>query len=377
MQMHPTADVPGIAERLADGGEATDAELAALITAEGPDREAVFEAARRVRDREFGKRTFLYGFVYFSTYCRNECSFCYYRRSNGIERYRKSKDEIVDLARSIRADGINLADLTMGEDPYMIRNGYENFLDIVSAIRDETGLNIMASPGAVPEAEFPKLRDAGADICACYQETYNRRLFAERRIGQDFDYRMNQKIWPMRCGMLAEDGMMVGIGETVQDRVDTIRRMASMGCDQIRAMTFVPQAGTPMEGSGTVDTVNELLCMAAMRLLRHDAFIPATLDVEGIAGMEARLDAGASTVTSIIPAASHLAGVAQSEMDIEDGHRCADYVTSRLRAMGREPATASDLRREFDRRKRRLADRTRSPADRDRQGRGPAPPPCP
>ena len=351
-------DVPEIVERLASGGEATDAELAVLITAEGDDREAGFEGARRVRDRVFGKRTFLYGFVYFSTYCRNECSFCYYRNSNHIDRYRKSKDEIVDLARSIKADGINLADLTMGEDPYMIRNGYENFLDIVSAIRDETGLNIMASPGAVPEAEFPKLKEAGADICACYQETYNRRLFAERRIGQDFDYRLNQKIWPMRNGMLAEDGMMVGIGESVQDRVDAIRGMVALGCDQIRAMTFVPQEGTPMERSGTVDTVNELLCLAAMRLLRHDAFIPATLDVEGIAGMETRLNAGASTVTSIIPAMSSLAGVAQSEMDIADGHRCADYVISRLKAMGREPATAEDLRKEFDRRKKRLADRT-------------------
>lgn len=109
-----------------------------------------------------------------------------------------------------------------------------------------------------------------------------------------------------------------------------------------------------MEQSGTVDSVNELLCLAAMRLLRHDVLIPATLDVEGVAGMRTRLDAGANVVTSIIPPASHLAGVAQSEMDIEDGHRCADYVISLLKEMGREPATAADLRNEFDRRKARL-----------------------
>ncbi|MDO5853890.1 MAG: methylornithine synthase PylB [Thermoplasmata archaeon] len=348
-------DVPEIADRLASGGEATDAELAALITAEGDDREAVFAAARRVRDREFGKRTFLYGFVYFSTYCRNECSFCYYRKSNSIDRYRKTEDEIVDLARSIRDSGINLADLTMGEDPFMIRNGYENFIHLVSTICDEVGIPVMASPGAVPEGDFPKLRDAGADIVACYQETYNRALFADRRLGQDFDYRRNQKVWAMRNGMLAEDGMMVGIGETVEDRVHAIREMIALGCDQVRAMTFVPQEGTPMELSGTVDSVNELLCLSAMRLLRHDVLIPATLDVEGIAGMRTRLDAGANVVTSIIPPASHLAGVAQSSMDIEDGHRCADYVISLLKEIGREPATATDLRREFDRRKARLS----------------------
>lgn len=155
----------------------------------------------------------------------------------------------------------------------------------------------------------------------------------------------------------------------MQDRVDTIREMVSLGCDQIRAMAFVPQAGTPMQDVPVANSIDELRCIAVMRLLQHDAFIPATLDVEGIAGMRTRLDAGASTVTSIIPAASHLAGVAQSEMDIEDGHRCADYVIARLREMGREPATASDLKREFDRRKRRLADRLdlRSPRDDDRQ----------
>lgn len=347
-------DVSEIAERLASGGEATDVELAALITAEGEDRDAVFEAARRVRDREFGKKTFLYGFVYFSTYCRNECSFCYYRKSNGIDRYRKTKDEIVDLAKGIKKAGINLADLTMGEDPFMIKNNYENFLDLVSTIRDEVGLSIMASPGAVPQEDFPRMRDAGADIMACYQETYNRQLFADRRLAQDFDYRRNQKVWAMQNGMLAEDGMMVGIGETVEDRVHAIREMIALGCDQVRAMTFVPQEGTPMEQSGTVDSVNELLCLAAMRLLRHDVLIPATLDVEGIAGMRTRLDAGANVVTSIIPAQSQLAGVAQCSMDIEDGHRCADYVIERLREMGREPATADELKSEFARRKARV-----------------------
>ncbi len=347
-------DVSEIVERLVSSGQVTDEELAAVITAEGEDRDIVFEGARRVRDRAFGKKTYLYGFVYFSTYCRNECSFCYYRKSNGIDRYRKTKDEIVDLAKNIKKAGINLADLTMGEDPFMIKNGYENFIDLVETIRDEVGLSIMASPGAVPQEDFPKLKAAGADIMACYQETYNRQLFADRRLLQDFDFRRNQKVWAMQNGMLAEDGMMVGIGETVEDRVQAIREMISLGCDQVRAMTFVPQEGTPMEQSGTVDTVNELLCLAAMRLLRHDVLIPATLDVEGIAGMETRLNAGANVVTSIIPAESDLAGVAQSEMDISEGHRGADYVIERLRAMGREPATADDLREEFSRRKARL-----------------------
>ncbi len=353
-------DIAEITEKMSRGESASDEELKALLTAEGEDRETIFAAARDVRDRVFGNKTYLSGFMYFSTYCRNNCSFCYFRNSNSIDRYRKTTDEVVDLAAMIADAGINIVDLTMGEDPQLIQNDYQGVVDIVNKIREFSDIPIMVSPGAVPQNTFPRFAEAGADIVAVYQETYNRRLFAERRLGQDFDFRRNQKVWAMDSGMLAEDGMMVGIGETVDDRVDTIRNMLALGCDQVRAMTFVPQAGTPMEGDSTVSPVNELLCMAVMRLMCHDVMIPATLDVEGVAGMKSRLDAGASLITSIIPPHEELAGVAQSCMDIDDGSRSVTHVIQMLEDMGRRPATEAECRRMFDARRDRLKSRALS-----------------
>lgn len=350
-------DISKITEKLANGESASDAEIGTLLTAEGEDRETVFEASREVRDRVFGNKTYMSGFMYFSTYCRNNCTFCYFRNSNDIERYRKSTEEVVELSERIRDAGINIIDLTMGEDPMLIRNDYQGLIDIVEAIREVSDIPVMVSPGAVPKHMFPRFSEAGADIVAVYQETYNRGLFAERRVGQDFDFRRNQKVWAMEAGMLAEDGMMVGIGETLQDRVDAIRNMLVLGCDQVRAMTFVPQEGTPMENSKTVDSVNELLALAVMRLMCHDVMIPATLDVDGAAGMRARLDAGASVVTSIIPPNVDLAGVAQSSMDIDDGGRSVTHVVSMLKEMGRRPATMQECRRMFDARKERIGSR--------------------
>lgn len=353
-------DIAEITEKMSRGESASDEELKALLTAEGEDRETIFAAARDVRDRVFGKKTYLSGFMYFSTYCRNNCSFCYFRNSNNIDRYRKSTDEVADLAAKIADAGINIVDLTMGEDPQLIQNDYQGVVDIVNKIREFSNIPIMVSPGAVPQNTFRKFAEAGADIVAVYQETYNRKLFAERRLAQDFNFRRNQKVWAMESGMLAEDGMMVGIGETMDDRVDTIRNMLALGCDQVRAMTFVPQSGTPMEGDTTVSPVNELLCMAVMRLMCHDVMIPATLDVEGVAGMRSRLDAGASLITSIIPPHEELAGVAQSCMDIDDGSRSVTHVIQMLEDMGRRPATEAECRRMFDARRTRLKSRTLS-----------------
>lgn len=324
-----------------------------LLSAEGKDRQELYAAAREVRERNFGTKIFTYGFVYFSTHCKNNCSFCYYRRSNtGLPRYRKSLEEIVQLSGSLKDSGINMADLTMGEDPLMYANGYEKLLEIIRSVRDEVGIPIMASPGAMPKEMFPVLRDAGADWFACYQETYDRGLFSRMRLEQDYEARRNQKIWSMEAGLLAEDGMMVGLGETVESRAITIRTMGELGCQQIRAMTFVPQDGTPMEKVVPQNSDDELNAIAVMRIMFPDRLIPASLDVEGIAGLRTRLDAGANVITSIVPPYMDLAGVAQHDLDIDNGHRSVEHVMNMLSEMGYRPAKDSEFRGFMDSRRR-------------------------
>ena len=73
----------GIIQELKENGIAAKEDLVALLQCEdGAVSEALFSAAREVREKYFGNKVFLYGFLYFSTYCRNNCSFCYYRRDN-------------------------------------------------------------------------------------------------------------------------------------------------------------------------------------------------------------------------------------------------------------------------------------------------------
>ena len=306
------------------------------------DISELFAAASSIRDKMFGKKVFIYGFVYFSTHCRNNCAFCFYRRTNRPPRYRKTEDEVLVLSHSLKDAGINLVDLTMGEDPVMCADDYSEFLNIVRRVRDEVNISIMASPGAVPEGSFEKFRDAGTDWFACYQETYNRELFSKLRLEQDFDNRLNQKIWAKKAGMLSEDGIMVGLGETFEDRADSILKMGSLGCEQIRAMTFVPQKGTPMENVKPTEPIDELISIAVMRVLFRDRLIPASLDVEGIAGLKSRLDAGANVITSIVPPHEDLAGVAQHELDINNGRRSVEHVMHMLDEMGKKAATCTE-----------------------------------
>jgi methylornithine synthase len=77
-----THSVSSLCARALEGESLGVAALQTLLGARGGDRETLFAAARELRSRHFGDAVFLYGFVYFSTWCRNRCVFCFYRAGN-------------------------------------------------------------------------------------------------------------------------------------------------------------------------------------------------------------------------------------------------------------------------------------------------------
>ena len=328
-----------------DGERLSADDIETVLSVESDrDMEKVFECARSITERNFGRKVFTYGFVYFSTYCRNNCTFCYYRRDNDIERYRRSREEIVSLSESLYDSGVNLIDLTMGEDPYFCRDGHREFLDTVRDVKDSTNAPIMASPGVFAKEEFPELRRAGANWFACYQETHNRGLFDSVRVGQDYDMRLRQKEWAGGCGLLTEEGIMTGIGESVRDRAESVMMMTDSRIQQVRVMTYVPQEGAPLIPTNDDVRRDELLTIAALRMANPGKLIPASMDIEGMEGLGPRIMAGANVVTSIVPPNVHLAGVAQHELDIDNGNRSIEAVSLALDRMGYEPATGRDYR---------------------------------
>jgi methylornithine synthase len=346
-ERHPEPSPDAILRRVREDQPLTDKDCLSLL--ELTDEEqiaALFETARHLRSKHFGNRIFLYGFVYTSTFCRNDCRFCFFRRSNTVSlRYRKTPEQIVEASSRLADSGAHLIDLTMGEDPRNFMGGHKGFDELVSLVgkvKSATGLPIMVSPGVVPDDVLANLASAGADWYACYQETHNRELFRNLRIGQNYRERLEKKRLAHKLGMLIEEGILCGIGETNQDVTESMGVVRSIEADQTRVMNFVPQRGTPMADHIPVDTMRERMITAIMRLAFPDRLIPASLDVGGLAGLRAWLDAGANVVTSLVPPGQGLAGVAQNSLDIEDARRTAERVRPVLSSCGLQAASLKE-----------------------------------
>ena len=336
------------------------AEITFLLNLQDDDQiGALFQEARNVRQNYFGNKIFMYGFIYASTYCRNDCRFCLFRRSNSqTKRYRKSKQEIVAAALRLADSGVHLIDLTMGEDPDIFTSdgaGFDRLVDLVVSLQKETGLPIMVSPGVVPAHVLQQLAAAGAVWYACYQETHCRSLFKQLRPGQDYRGRMQSKVDAHHLGLLVEEGLLCGVGETSDHIAQSMEVMQKLGADQMRVMNFVPQPGTPMAKRTPTDPLRETLIAAIMRLVFPDRLIPASLDVAGIAGLKCRLNAGANVVTSIVPPGEGLVGVAQPSLNIEEGGRTTASVQNVLETAGLEPATRKEYQNWVKRRQHAIA----------------------
>jgi len=318
--------------------------------------DAVFHAARELRFRHFGNRIFLYGFVYLSTFCRNECNFCYFRKSNALpDRYRREVSEIVEAAQSLAESGVHLIDLTLGEDPrYFEEQGFDALIELIEAVRQATDLPIMVSPGVVPVEVISDFARAGVSWYACYQETHNRKLFKRLRPGQSYDARLGNKERARPLGLLTEEGLLCGVGESARDIADSIEVMRSLEVSQMRAMSFVPQEGTPLQSWQEANPLREILILAILRLVFPDRLIPATLDVEGLSGLQARLDAGANVVTSLVPPGFGLAGVAQNSLDIADARRTITSIAPELEKLDLQAASLEDYSSWIDDRRRQI-----------------------
>ncbi|MDR2492654.1 MAG: radical SAM protein [Coriobacteriales bacterium] len=356
-----------------------------------PEQDAlalVFNTARSLRERYFGNRVFLYGFVYFSNWCRNDCNFCYYRRSNGLpRRYRLSEAKVVDAAFQLAATGVHAIDLTMGEDAAFLAHP-RRLTALAQAVSAATCLPLMVSPGVLSGPLLAELAAAGVRWYALYQESYSRTRFAQLRPHQDFDARMQAKRQAVAQGLLVEEGLLVGLGESREELADSLLALSriehsvdSLKFAQVRVMGFVPQSGIPLasasslaaQGIGSPHAASsspyaagsphaassspyaagsphaasrrrETLLIAILRLLFPQRLIPASLDVEGLDGLAARLQAGANVVTSIIPPSFGLGGVANSSLDIDNAQRTVGAVEPVLRRVGLQVASQREYR---------------------------------
>ena len=130
----------------------------------------LFKNADDVRRKYYGTDVYVRGLIEFTNYCKNDCLYCGIRRSNNkCERYRLTKEEIMDCCQSGYHLGLRTFVLQGGEDPYFSDDRIE---DIVSCIRKTyPDCAITLSIGERDRESYEKFFLAGANRFLLRHET--------------------------------------------------------------------------------------------------------------------------------------------------------------------------------------------------------------
>ena len=259
----------------------------------------LFTKARNIREKYFGKDVYIRGLIEFSNYCKNDCYYCGIRRSNrNVERYRLSKEQILECCEIGYDLGFRTFVLQSGEDNFYTD---EKMVDIISAIRKSyTDCAITLSFGEKSYDSYKKYFDAGANRYLLRHETatdeHYAKLHPESMLLSTRKQCLND---------LKEIGFQVGCGFMIGSPFQTIENIAEdllfiheLQPQMVGIGPFISHKDTPFKDEQNGSLELTLFILGLIRLILPNALIPATTALGSIdeIGRENGILAGANVV---------------------------------------------------------------------------------
>ncbi|MFD1931672.1 bifunctional FO biosynthesis protein CofGH [Nonomuraea mangrovi] len=261
--------------RARDGKALDLTEAAVLLQARDEHLDTLLEHASRVRDANGRNGVITYSkkvFIPLTRLCRDRCGYCTFATAPGrLPAAFLSPDEVLEIARQGAAMGCKEALFTLGDRPedrwhqarsWLDAHGYDDTLSYVRAmairVLEETGLLPHLNPGVLSWRDFQRLKPVAPSM-GMMLETTSRRLFEEK--GQPH-YGSPDKDPAVRLRVLEDagrsnvpftTGILIGIGETIEDRAESIfamRRVAREygGIQEVIVQNFRAKQDTAMRG---------------------------------------------------------------------------------------------------------------------------------
>ena len=290
--------INGLIDKLKTNRDLSDDELREIIDSGDYDGE-LRAAADEVRRAHYGDKVFLRGLIEFTNYCKNNCYYCGIRAGNPTaERYRLTKEQIMECCEEGYVLGYRTFVLQGGEDPYFTD---DILCDIVAAIREKyPDCAITLSIGEKPRESYQRYFDAGANRFLLRHETANPVHYA--KLHPDNMSSENRK----RCLRdLKEIGYQVGSGfmvgspyQTTDDLIADLRFLQELQPDMIGIGPYITHAATPFRDMPSGSAELTLRMLSILRLMFPYALLPATTALGTITadGREQGLKAGGNVV---------------------------------------------------------------------------------
>lgn len=207
--------------------------------------------------------------------CSEDCKYCaqsaHYHTACSETYPLLSTEELVEGARHNKEQGVlRYSIVTSGKA--LSDAEVERVCESIRAIREQVGIEVCVSFGLLNEEQFKKIREAGATRAHCNLESSGR-YFKEICTTHTYQQKIDTLNAAKRAGLSVCSGGIMGLGETMEDRIEMVLTARELGVKSIPVNVLNPIPGTPYEHNRILTNDEVCRCVAIFRFLIPDASI--------------------------------------------------------------------------------------------------------
>ena len=217
--------------------------------------------------------------------CAEDCGFCAQsvHFDTGIDNYGfLGPEKILEAAERAERDGAQRFGIVVAEKGVSKEHRpeeWEEVLEAIRLVRDETDVEVDASLGILTEDEAAILAEEGLNHYNHNIET-SPNFFPEIVDSHSFEDRVQTLEVAEEAGMDLCAGVILGMGESPTDRVDAAIALQDIGVSSLPVNILNPVAGTPLgerfEDGAAITTEEIVQTIAVYRLLHPEARVRLT-----------------------------------------------------------------------------------------------------
>ena len=265
--------VEQLKNKVLGGGEVTREEALGLMDT---PLEELSQAADQLREHFCGDRFDMCTIVNGKCgKCSEDCKYCaqsaHYHTSLEESYPLLSTEELVKGAAENKRQGVlRYSIVTSGRK--LSDREVDQVCESIRAIREQVGIEVCVSFGLLGEEAFRKLKEAGASRVHCNLES-SRRYFPQVCTTHTYDEKIETMKAAQRAGLSVCSGGIIGLGETMEDRIDMVLTARKLGVKSVPVNLLNPIPGTPYEHNPVLTEDELRRVVAIFRFLIPDGNI--------------------------------------------------------------------------------------------------------
>lgn len=260
-------DINSIKLTVLNGNRITREE--ALFLAEVPDLNLLCDAADEITRRFSPLKVDSCSIVNArSGMCGEDCKWCAQatRHNTGCKTYNfLDEEEVMQAARRNEEAGIHRFSLVTSGRAIRGKD-LDKFCEIFRRLSKETNLYLCASMGLLGKEEMQKLKDAGVKRYHCNMETSSKVFPTLCSTHTPDDKRATIRA-AREVGLDVCSGGIIGMGETMADRIDFAFELAALDVDSVPMNILNPIKGTPLGDTPLISEEDIIRTAAVWRFI--------------------------------------------------------------------------------------------------------------